>query len=238
MNLVGTEARAYYAKMPDETVIDMRKGSKKQSHWNFYHFGLIMRVAYLRALHPAAWITLLWSKEVELSAQRKCLPSVRPDALSRMLTSVSAEEVSRIPRHDQAYKVAWQYTFGLHGDVILPERIRFGWDFRHALRDGLRLIRVTDGGQLVYKDAKGVIHSEGHPLPIHPVVSGWGSPSLIVWMTSENSSELLPYWHNPPRLCPWHWYSRFGNGLYEETGLAKNYDPKLRPPVTWLERTM
>lgn len=231
-----------FCRIPNVVIADLVKSKESgrdtygKQCWNLMPLATLLRYAYLQSLHPMAVLTVLWSKEREYCARKGYIPSLRPDVLVRHLPSISSEEAQRIPRYDQQYLVDWQYAFGLAGDVKLPEKLVFGWDFTRVNVNGLRPIAVTDGGQVVYRDERGAIVSEGHPLQLNPVVKGWGSPALQVFMTRENHAELLPHWYQPPALCPWAWYSRFGNGIYREDGTALHPDARLRPTVTWLER--
>lgn len=231
-----------FCRIPNVTIANLvqSKESGRDTYgkqcWDLMPLATLLRYSYLQSLHPMAVLTVLWSKEREYCGRKGYIPSLRPDVLVRHLPSISSDEAQRIPRYDQQYLVDMQYAFGLPGDVKLPEKVVFGWDFSRVNVSGLRPVSVTDGGQVVYRDERGGTMTEGHPLPMHPVVKGWGSPALIVWMTRENYAELLPYWYNPPVLCPWSWYSRFGNGIYREDGTAVHPDARLRPPVTWLER--
>lgn len=229
-----------FCRIPNVTIANLSKSKEKGSYgkqcWDLTPLATMLRYSYLQSLHPKAVFTVLWTKEREFCSRKGYIPSLRPDVLVRHLPSISSEEAQRIPRYDQQYLVDMQYAFGLPGDVKLPEKVVFGWDFSRAHANGLHLIAVTEGGQLVYRDERGNVVSEGHPLSINSVVKGWGSPALIVWMTRENYVELLPHWYTPPPLCPWSWYSRFGNGIYREDGTAVHPDARLRPPVVWLER--
>lgn len=231
-----------FCRIPNVTLANLSKSREPGSAtygkqcWDLTPLATLLRYAYLQSLHPMAVLTVLWSKEREYCSRKGYIPSLRPDVLVRHLPSISSEEAQRMPRYDQQYLVDFQYAFGLPGDVKLPEKIVFGWDFTRVHSSGMRPLAVTEGGQVVYRNERGAILSEGHPLQLNPVVKGWGSPALLVWMTRENYAELLPYWYNPPVLCPWSWYSRFGNGIYREDGTAVHPDARLRPTVTWLER--
>lgn len=232
-----------FCRMPNCFIADVVKSHESgkdlygKQCWNLMPFATLIKFAYLQGLHPMAVLTVLWTKEREFCGKRGYIPSLRPDGMARHLTAITQEELLRIPRHDQQHVVDWQYAFGLPGDVRLPEKIVYGWDFSKVHSNGMHLVAVTEGGQAVYKDAKGATVSEGHPLQLNAVVKAWGSPALQVWVTRENYAELLPSWYNPPTRCPWSWYSRFGNGIYREDGTALHPDARLRPPVTWLEST-
>jgi hypothetical protein len=154
--------------------------------------------------------------------------------ITKQLPSLAADERKDLPKKDEEWKVEAIIRLGLPGGVKLPDQISFGFDFRHLERADMKLVAITTGGQAIYKDWKGKIHSEGYRVPVLKAVTNWGK-ALQIFMTKDNWTELMGLWYNPPVRCPWEWYKQWGNNLFGQDGQAFHPDPKFRPTVMWLE---
>jgi hypothetical protein len=150
-------------------------------------------------------------------------------AIEKHLTQI---EMKSLPTIHQEWMVDFILRHNLPGGVKLPNKLRFGLNLKTLEKPDMRLIAISEQGQAVYRDWKGKIHGEGFPISTLPQVEAWGR-DIQIWMTEENHKELLPHWYNPPKLCPWSWYAKWGNKTYKQDGKpAVNKNLK---PVTWLE---
>jgi hypothetical protein len=201
--------------------------------WNLTPLRSLLNFAQMYRLSWRGVLLDLYQRQRE-GAYREPTWHWKYDLTSVVTKQLTATDKSGIPSVDQEWMAEAIYVLGLPGGVKLPDKVLYGLDFSNLERSDMRLIAITEQGQAVYRDWKGKVHSEGHPIPKLPGVVAWGK-AIQIWMTPENYSTLLAFWYQPPKKCPWEWYERWGNNLYKPDGTAIQPDPKFRPPVQWLE---
>jgi hypothetical protein len=160
------------------------------------------------------------------------------DAAGRALSLVTDQDLRTLPRAGtEEWKVEVMLALGLPGGCQVPDRVRFGLDTRGLEQAGRRLIRLSEHGQAVYQDDRGKVHSEGVACPVLPAIRDWGK-GLVLWCDAASASYLLSHWWAPPELCPWAWYSVWGDGAYDAQGRPVRGVDRFHQPVRWLEQAV